>query len=416
VKTFLSGLLLSVTIVPAALAAPPSKAAASIAQALDKLTEVDLQAVPLDRALEELGKQHQLPIRVDAKALASVGVRVDPPITLHVGKITLRSALNLISRSVGLDWTRRNDVLLMTTPEQAEATQETRRHEVLDLVAIGKNVTRDMESQLDYDPLADLAMSVIEPTTWEPGTGPPTNWITPDRGALVFRQVPRVHDECEDLFVALRRAIRDRVDVVRLGSPAKLRNEERLRKVMEEKTDLNVARAPLVNVLAMLGKRHGIPIVVSQWTLEDEGIRTTGAVSLRVTGKSLKSVLRSLLEPWNLVAAVHDEVVLVTHRENVLETEEVVVYRTADLMSRGKDEDREAVRVRVQEVLKKIQGNSGSCEWFRNDGLLVCLGTSEAQEAVLALLTSMPKDPNLRPRASKERGSGGPPTTGHGMF
>ncbi|MGO9110950.1 MAG: hypothetical protein ACLP9L_17145 [Thermoguttaceae bacterium] len=372
--------------------ADQAKVVGAMSKSLDEPTTVDFNAVPLNRAIKEIERRQQITIRVDNKALAAIYEQADMPVTLHVAGITLRSVLNLLIRSAdpfNLDWTVRDGSILVTTRGQAEAEEVTRRHDVLDLVAKGPNASRDTRES-DFDDLVILTESVIEPATWPDGTGPGPLRLTPDRGGLVFEQMPRVHDECEELFVALRQAIRERAEMVRVGPPTKLRNEERVRKVLEEKTVLDVARTPLCDVLAMLAKRHGIPVVVDQCALDASRIKTAAPVSLQAANISLKAALKLLLEPLGLVAVVQHEVVLVTLRENT--PLEVVIYRTGDLMSKGKKEH-EAIQSLIEKTAEKH--DNASCALFRKDSLLVCLETAESQERIRAQLAQMRKNPNL---------------------
>ena len=293
------------------------RVSATVNKALDELVAVDCDNVPYDRALEKIKRQSNVPIRMDSKSLTEDWLATNEPVTLKAPRITLRSALTLMTQAANpnLDWTIRDGAILVTVQQKAEEDDAEVRHEVFDLVATKPHSTREKDSDLDYGSLASLTMDVIEPGTWADGTGPPTCWLTPDHGTFVFPQMPRVHDECEDLFIALRQAIRTRAKRLRVGPPAKVENEERLRNALEEKTAVNAVRTPLAQVLAMLAKRHVVPIVVDPFALDERRAMTVAMaapVSLRAADITLRSALASLLKPLKFVAFVQNEVVFVT--------------------------------------------------------------------------------------------------------
>ena len=316
----------------------------AVSRALDGLVSVDVDEVPYYRALKDIKRQSNVPIRMDTKSLTEDWLATNEPITLHVSRITLRSALILMTQAANpnLDWTIRDGAILVTTKENAEESDAEVRHDVFDLVATKLNATREKDFELDYPSLASLTMDMIESRTWPDGTGPSIISLGLDHGTSVFPQAPRVHDECEDLFVALRQVIRTRAKRLCVGPPAKVENEEGLRKAMEEKAAVDAVRTPLAKVLATLAKRHGLSIVVDPFALDERRAITAAMaepVSLRAADITLRSALASLLRPLKLVAFVQNEVVLVTRPENI--PLEVVVYWTGDLVS-GKEKDGEA--------------------------------------------------------------------------
>jgi hypothetical protein len=374
-----------------AFAVTSDKAFAAINTSLDEMTAVDFIAVPLHRVVEELSKRCGLSFRLDTKALAEMEIRDNTPVTLTIARITLRSALNLVARSLGIGWTIRDGEIIVTTAEQAEKLVETRRHEVFDLITTDPNVGRDNEADLDYDSLAEVAMIAVEPTTWDAGSGSPTGWLKPDHGTFIFEQVPRAHHECEELFNTLRRVIREKPDYVWVGPTTRLRNEERLRNALEKRASLNVTNVPLRDVLAMLARQQDVPIVMDRRDVVDQGLAAQ-QVSLQTNETNLASVLKSLLEPLKLMAVVHDEAVLVLDGKRPYEGDvmTLVVYRTGDLMT-GDEKACEVVRTKVQQAVEKgwLPLGNGDGTWFRDDSLLVCRATAESQANITALLTAL---------------------------
>jgi hypothetical protein len=150
----------------------PGAAEAAIEAALGEQTELQLASdSPLADAIEILKGRHHIEIQLDTKALGDAGVAVDTPVAgnVNVKDVSLRSALNLILRPLNLTWTIENEVLLITTPEEAESHLITKVYDVADLV-----VCRDKDDELwdDYGTLIEDIISCIRPTTWDAVGGP----------------------------------------------------------------------------------------------------------------------------------------------------------------------------------------------------------------------------------------------------
>ena len=70
----------------------------------------------------------------DAKALGDVGIGTNTPVTKNIKGVTLRTALQLILRELGLTYVVKDEMLLVTTPEEAESELTTVVYPVTDLV------------------------------------------------------------------------------------------------------------------------------------------------------------------------------------------------------------------------------------------------------------------------------------------
>ena len=84
---------------------------------------MDYQGFPLWQVADELQKTYWIPILVNEQSLAEEGISTDSPVTFKVGEITLQSALRhlLASVSNGLTFVVRDEVLLITTKEDAQS-------------------------------------------------------------------------------------------------------------------------------------------------------------------------------------------------------------------------------------------------------------------------------------------------------
>ena len=105
-----------------------------IAAALNDDTRLEFIETPLEDVVAFLRDQHGIPIEIDKKALDNVGVGTDTPVTRNLKGISLRSALRLILKDLGLTYIIRDEVLLITSSEEAEKELVTRVYPVGDLV------------------------------------------------------------------------------------------------------------------------------------------------------------------------------------------------------------------------------------------------------------------------------------------
>jgi len=101
---------------------------------LAERTSIDFVETQLDEVVDFLKAKHGIHVRIDRRALDDVGIASDTPITFTISNISLRSALELMLRDLDLTWIIANDVLLITTPEEAEEVMSVKTYEVADLL------------------------------------------------------------------------------------------------------------------------------------------------------------------------------------------------------------------------------------------------------------------------------------------
>ena len=107
---------------------------------LNNKATMEFIETPLKDAIQILKDTHGIPIELDVKKLEEAGVNIDTPVTKNLSGITLRSALRLLLNDLELTYVVRDEVLLITTPEEAESQLITKVYPVGDLVVpIGIN-------------------------------------------------------------------------------------------------------------------------------------------------------------------------------------------------------------------------------------------------------------------------------------
>ena len=164
---------------------------------------MDFIETPLSDVIDNLKERHHIEIQLDNKALGDVGIGSDTPITRNLKGVSLRSALRLLLHELNLTYVILDEVLLITTPEEAESRLTTKVLDVSDLV-----VCRDKDDDLwdDYDTLIDVITTSTRPTTWDQvgGPGSITGASLGTAKVLIVSQTQDVHEEIASLLAEIR--------------------------------------------------------------------------------------------------------------------------------------------------------------------------------------------------------------------
>jgi len=102
---------------------------------LDKPTSVDFVEQPLKDALMYLADVHQIPIYLRKTKLEEASIPPDKPVTISLRGVPLRTTLDLMLDELELTYYSK-DVLIITTPEDAESNLETRVYDCRDLLTM----------------------------------------------------------------------------------------------------------------------------------------------------------------------------------------------------------------------------------------------------------------------------------------
>jgi hypothetical protein len=160
-----------------------------IRQALAERTEFNFFESPLEEIVDDIATLHEIEIYFDRRALERKGIGTDTPVTLDLSGITLKSALRLLLRDLGLDYIVADEVLTITTRDVAQTRVETRVYNARRL------------SGFRPETLAKVIRSTIRPETWDQGNVA----VEQVPGGLVITQSQRVHGQIADLFRQLER-------------------------------------------------------------------------------------------------------------------------------------------------------------------------------------------------------------------
>lgn len=181
-------------------AALESEANQAIRDALQKpVPKMEFVETSLSDVVIYLAEKTAIPIVIDARCLDGVGIGSDTPVTCHLQGVSLQSALNLILAELELTYVVRDDVLLITTLEEAESQLNTAIFLVRDLLEGPATAGGDVDS------LIAMITATIAPDTWDfvGGAGSAAHFAPID--ALVVSQTDRNLEQVESLLGKLRK-------------------------------------------------------------------------------------------------------------------------------------------------------------------------------------------------------------------
>jgi hypothetical protein len=149
-------------------AAPPvqfTSCEAKIEAVLKTPTKIEFVEAPLKDVVDYLKDCHHIEIQLDEKGLKAAGLDETTPVTMNLNGLPLESALDLILKHVGADWTIHDDVMLITSPARAEEDfLITKTYDVADVVTSpGGNPGGYGTAGNEYDTLTQLITFTVAP-------------------------------------------------------------------------------------------------------------------------------------------------------------------------------------------------------------------------------------------------------------
>jgi hypothetical protein len=156
---------------------------------------LDYADSPLEAVISDLQERCGLPIQIDTAALDNNGIGPDAPVTINVRNITLQSGLRLILRPLQLTYVIKDEVLMVTTQEEADSQITVCVYDVRDLIDGSRP-----ESLTD---LTNVLTSCIRAEKWQANGGKGSiRSYSPN--LLVIAQTQAVHDQIRKLLETMR--------------------------------------------------------------------------------------------------------------------------------------------------------------------------------------------------------------------
>jgi len=339
----------------------PEKLAAAATVAFDEASLRDIAAW--------IQEDRKIPVLFDNAALGEARVPLGEPVTDRLSNEPLYLLLNRL-RTLGLGWQLQDDILTITTSDVVKNRMSTRPYSAGDLLDAG----------YDPDHLSETIRSAIDGHWMDHvGHGGSLEWL----GDVLFvRQSDPMHRQIEGLFVALRKHGRR---TFTYDPP----QHAALREKLAGNFDVAFVDTPLARAVEQLAEQTGVDMRIDVPALRDSRIRTREPVSLTLTGRSLRTILRVLLADLELTWILRDGVLWITNNETAGESLMTAVYDVRDLCrdSNESDELLHAIFSQTEGPWEADVGEGGSIT-FALPGTMVVRQRETELEKILDLLES----------------------------
>lgn len=190
-----------------------------IQEALNTITECEFSNIPLSEVLNSLQRRHGVNVFLDTMGLGENGLTTEEPINVALSGITLKSALNIILKPIGLDYVVDNEVLKITTADKVAHTFKMRIYPVADLCdspedykalenVIQNTCLENKSRPSKHYPVDDLVFGGPGKKQVLLKNGSASISVVPQCKAIVINQTDRVHEKIVELLTQLRQ-VRD---------------------------------------------------------------------------------------------------------------------------------------------------------------------------------------------------------------
>jgi len=164
---------------------------------------------PLSEVAAEIGSQYRINIVLDKTALNSVGIGADTPLTFFLRGVSLRSALRYSLKQLELVYEIENEVILVTTPVEAESNLKTVLYQVSDLVNPNSELGTITDPKFGEFDLVESWIQGVDPESWDEvgGPGDTMRAILARRCFLIVSNTEEVHEQVSLEFARMRRIL-----------------------------------------------------------------------------------------------------------------------------------------------------------------------------------------------------------------
>jgi hypothetical protein len=151
-----------------------------------------------------LSEEFRVAIVIDRIAFDEAGIDSATPVTGRFAEVPLGVALKRLLDPQELTYTLRDEVILITTPDESETMLQLGLYPVGTLVRDGSGDP----ANYDFDSLMHLITSTVAPDMWDEVGGPGSINVLLPTPVLVMSQTLEVHEKTGKLLVTLQAAKR----------------------------------------------------------------------------------------------------------------------------------------------------------------------------------------------------------------
>ncbi|QDU74363.1 hypothetical protein Pan97_13700 [Bremerella volcania] len=189
---------------------PYAQQEAQVARRLRQVrTTITLTDAPLGSSIAAMSNFSRIPMFIDNRALEDVGLSNDVPVTMQLSDANIDYMLDVMLERLELTTMILGEVVIVTTPEEAESELKTFLYPVKDLVRYDSITGRELTKRGvtgEFDRLIDAITTTVEPESWEELGGPGSLAPFPYADCLVVSQIGDVHRKVAELLEQVRKA------------------------------------------------------------------------------------------------------------------------------------------------------------------------------------------------------------------
>ena len=197
------------------LAKPTEQSAQQIIEKnLSKKGSFQFTETPLNNFVSQLREKYVMNVVIDYHALKEKNIGADSPVSINLKNVSVRSALELAIRPLGLNWTIYCETLVISTPSAIQSMQSISVYDITDLVTVAGEQGKTSE---EPEKFIDLITSTASPESWENTGGHGTIQLVSTGAAklLVVSQDYRVQRQVAGLLSDLHDAAKQRAPTAR---------------------------------------------------------------------------------------------------------------------------------------------------------------------------------------------------------
>ena len=334
----------------------------AIQRSLQARDDFAFQAEPLVGIANWLSERLGKNVLFDNQALLDENVDQADEITFSAKQMTYAAALSHMLEPHNLTYTLSENVVTITSRNEAEEHMFTRIYPVWDLA---KSPISDDEDLADYDSLVECIESTIEPNSWDSVGGPGS--ITSIKGVLAVSNTLEVQTEIARLLTTLRRfpplLVADSetaLTVVDLDDDV---SKQRLQEVLQQNVRLEFADEPMVDAIRHVKQLVNAEILFDTQAMLDENVDQSDTVNLHVKDVTLGRAFELLLRDLNLTCIIDREALVITSEASAEETLRTRVYGCGDLVDAVDPPSYRRALTDLGELIQSIQSTISPASW-----------------------------------------------------
>src|SRR5262245_61935184 len=282
-----------------------------VPQRLAQTATVQFDNASLNEVVQWLRDDQKINTIADSKRLQDAGISLGEPITDALNNEPLYLLLNRL-RVVGVAWSFRDEILRFGPASALDDELRTASYLVGDIFDAGYK---------EHGLISTL--ETCAGNTWESIDGVGGNLQT--LGDVLFvRQTELGHRHVAGLLAALRSHGRR---TLTYDEPQHFA----IREALQAHVTLDVQDAPLVDVLADVGRQAGVAIRIDTAAFRENRVRDREPISVTLSDQPLHVVLHAVLAPLKLDWVLQDGVLWATSQEQSNETLKTAVFDVRDL-------------------------------------------------------------------------------------